>query len=105
MCSSAAPCVLAGVGGQAGSVRVSLAREAGAEGMQEGAGLGSVIAPLYPVAKAESWWLVLGIPGSNSIAAIRRVALAATASATLDFTLPAGVLGPVKYKLYLMSDS
>ena len=102
--SSADPQPLRAACGASVSIKVSLAREAGAEGMGEGAGLGSVLAARFPSPKMEGWWVVLGVPAANSIAAIRRVALAAAASVSLDFAAPA-TPGVTKYKLYLMSDS
>jgi pre-mRNA-splicing helicase BRR2 len=58
------------------SLGVVLERDAGTEGMTEGAGIGAVHAPLFPRPKAEGWWLVVGEPRSNTILAIKRVTLA-----------------------------
>jgi len=93
--------------GEPATLKVTLSREVGAEGMSEGAGLGAVVAPLFPKPKTEGWWLVLGIPSSNSISAIRRLAIGQTSTTVkLSFTPPVEAAGAIShYKLYLMSDS
>ena len=86
------------------SLRVELTRESTTEGMDEGAGLGSVIAPRYPKAKTESWWVVLGNLPANKLYAIKRVAFGAKQSVKLAFPAPASP-GKHELTLYLMCDS
>jgi pre-mRNA-splicing helicase BRR2 len=86
------------------SVSVMLTREAGADGMEEGAGLGAVFAPRFPHSKSEAWWIVIGTPGTNALAAIKRVSFAQSTRVQLDFPAPADV-GRSEYKLLVVSDS
>jgi pre-mRNA-splicing helicase BRR2 len=86
------------------ALRVTLTREAGAEGLDEGAGLGAVIAMRFPKAKSEGWWLVVGQPAENALVSIKRVPLTQFATARLDFAAPMAA-GRAAYKVYLMSDS
>ena len=58
------------------SLSVVLERDASTEGLDEGAGVGAVHAPLFPRPKAEGWWLVVGEPKTNAILALKRVTLA-----------------------------
>lgn len=83
---------------------VNLTREAGTEGMDEGAGIGAVHAPFFPKAKAEGWWLVVGDASKNSILAIKRVTLAAASRVKLDFPAPAEP-GEHTLTLFFMCDS
>ena len=85
------------------TVNVQLAREE-QEGMNEGAGLGAVHAPLYPKPKTEGWWLVVGDPADNSLKAIKRVTLGQKARVALEFDAPEEE-GEYNYVLYLMCDS
>ena len=85
------------------TVVVNLERE-DAEGMEEGAGLGAVYAPLYPKPKTEGWWLVVGDPDGNSCLAIKRVALAQKATVKLQFPAPE-TAGSHNLMLYFMCDS
>jgi pre-mRNA-splicing helicase BRR2 len=90
--------------GEGVALRVTLSREAGAEGLEEGAGLGAVIAARFPKAKSEGWWLVVGQPAANALVAIKKVPLAQAAVVRVEFNAPAAA-GTAAYKLYLMSDS
>jgi pre-mRNA-splicing helicase BRR2 len=83
--------------GEVVTLQVGLERE------QEGE-LGHVVAPRYPKAKEEAWWLVVGIPKRGQLAAIKRITLARKAKVKLEFAAPADV-GPQDLKLYLMCDS
>lgn len=83
---------------------VTLTREAGTEGMDEGAGIGAVYAPTFPKAKSEGWWLVVGDTATQSILSLRRVTLAVTSTVKLDFPLPAEP-GAHELTLYFMCDS
>jgi pre-mRNA-splicing helicase BRR2 len=93
--------------GEAVTVAVVLRREAGTEGMSEGARLGAVYAPLFPKPKSEGWWLVVGQPSSNSICAIKRVAFGESTTQQITFACPEGLpVGSLaKFRLYFMSDS
>ncbi|BFZ53157.1 Pre-mRNA-splicing helicase BRR2 [Savitreella phatthalungensis] len=91
---------IATVAGSSAQVRVSLQRNIDPEDVQgdpEGAYL-RVTAPLYPLEKRESWWIVLvhssgsegsGGSGQKGLLALRRVTLAETLSIDLEFTAPA----------------
>jgi len=83
---------------------VALRREASTEGMDEGAGIGAVIAPRFPKAKAEGWWLVVGDAAANRIYAIKKVTLAQAAKVRLDFPAP-DAPGAHALTLFFMSDS
>lgn len=92
-------------GGESVGVRVTLTREAGSEGMDEGAGLGAVHAPLYPKPKAEGWWLVVGEPSANAIHAIKRVTVGtAPSTVKLDFPAPTAP-GKHELTLFFMCDA
>jgi pre-mRNA-splicing helicase BRR2 len=95
--------------GETVTVTVRLEREAGTEGLGEGAGLGAVFAPLFPKPKSEGWWLVVGQPATNAIVAIKRVTLSEkAATVSLPFAVPEGLGGggtPAKFRLYFMADS
>ena len=75
----------------------------GLEREQEGE-LGPVVAPRYPKAKEEAWWLVVGVPKRGTLAAIKRVTLARKAKVKLEFAALADV-GANDLALYLMCDS
>lgn len=90
--------------GDSVALSVTLTREAGADGMEEGAGLGAVFAPRFPHAKSEAWWVVVGSAAINTLAAIKRVAFADTVRVQLDFPAPADA-GRYEYKLFIVSDS
>ena len=79
------------------TVNVGLERE------QEGE-LGHVVAPRYPKAKEEAWWLVIGMPKGGALSAIKRVTLARKAKVKLEFAAPADA-GKQDFALYLMCDS
>ena len=83
---------------------VSLTREEGTDGLDEGAGLGAVHAPHFPKPKAEGWWLLVGDVKANSISAIKRVALGRSSTVRLEFPAPAEP-GEHDLTLYFMSDS
>jgi len=79
--------------------------------------LGPVIAPHYPKVwitdqdriidvlqrKEEGWWLVLGIPETNELLAIKRVSFTHKAKAKLDFTPVTA--GMQTYQLTFVCDS
>jgi pre-mRNA-splicing helicase BRR2 len=106
----AAPPAVQCAAGDTVSVVVTLERDASTEGMEEGAGVGAVFAPLFPAPKSEGWWVVVGQPGANAILAIKRVALAQRLSVTLEFPAPAPAGGAgaeqlVKAQVLLISDA
>ena len=86
------------------SLSVVLERDASTEGLEEGAGIGAVHAPLYPRPKSEGWWLVVGESSSNSILAVKRVTLAQRADVQLTFPAPAEA-GSHAVSLLLICDS
>jgi pre-mRNA-splicing helicase BRR2 len=94
----------AAVAGEPVPLVVALRREASTEGMDEGAGIGAVIAPHFPKPKAEGWWLVVGDKAANRIYAIKKTTLAAAARVKLDFPAPAAP-GKHKLTLFFMADS
>jgi pre-mRNA-splicing helicase BRR2 len=96
--------VVRAAAGAAVALTVTLTREANADGMDEGAGLGAVFAPRFPAAKSEGWWVVVGCPATNTLAAIKRVAFGAATTVAVDFIAPADA-GRAVYKLYVVSDS
>ena len=86
------------------SLSVTLERDASTEGLEEGAGIGAVHAPLFPRPKAEGWWLVVGEPKANAILALKRVTLAQRANVRLAFPAPAEP-GSHAVSLLLICDS
>jgi pre-mRNA-splicing helicase BRR2 len=99
------------VAGKPVSVVVTLEREADDEEEEAGgaaAGAGGaqqVVAPLFPKPKLESWWLIVGDPGQNSLLFIKRVNSVGRRTRTkLNFAAPADA-GDYNLKLYLISDS
>lgn len=66
--------------------------------------VGPVVAPRYPKAKEEGWWLVVGDVKTNQLLAIKRVSLQRKSKVKLDFTAPADA-GKKSYTLYFMCDS
>ena len=62
-------------------------------------------APLFPKAKDEGWWLVLGDMDSGELLALKRVGLVrSTSTVALSFYAPE-TLGRRIYTVYLMSDA
>mmetsp|Transcript_75394 Transcript_75394/g.157134 ORF Transcript_75394/g.157134 Transcript_75394/m.157134 type:complete len:2169 (-) Transcript_75394:248-6754(-) len=85
-------------GGKA-KIAVRLTREVDDEGP-----LGPVYAPYYPKEKEESWWLIVGGPGS-SVVFIKRITMTkAQTNVKAELDLP-DEAGEVEYTLCLMSDS
>jgi len=73
----------------------------GGEGAKE---LRPVDAPRYPGRKDENWWLVVGDPSTNTLYAIKRVALGMKSKVKLDFMAPSAP-GEVELTLFFMCDS
>lgn len=94
------------VAGRPVTVVVTLEREVDEE--EDGGGGGGaqqVMAPLFPKPKLESWWLIVGDPGRNSLLFIKRVNSVGRRTRTkLNFAAPAEA-GDHDLKLYLISDS
>ncbi|KAK9487748.1 Sec63 Brl domain-containing protein [Lipomyces starkeyi] len=89
------------VAGEPAYVTVTLEREVDEE--DEPVDL-SVYAPLYPYAKLENWWLVVGEPSSKQLLAIKRVTIPKSVQKTkLEFMVP--VAGRHKLSVWCMSDS
>eukprot|EP01138_Halocafeteria_seosinensis_P016461 gb/GECG01016792.1/.p1 GENE.gb/GECG01016792.1/~~gb/GECG01016792.1/.p1 ORF type:complete len:2228 (+),score=336.86 gb/GECG01016792.1/:1-6684(+) len=86
------------------TVNIKLSREEQTEGLEEGAGLGAVHAPLFPRQKTESWWLAIGEPNSNRLLAIKRFTLGKELFTKLQFEGPEPA-GGHELQLYFMSDS
>ncbi|WEW58444.1 Pre-mRNA-splicing helicase BRR2 [Emydomyces testavorans] len=63
----------------------------------------TVSAPFYPAKKTESWWLVVGEEKTNSLLAIKRVAVGKKLEVKLEYIVPSP--GEHELSLYLMSDS
>ncbi|PCH44659.1 Sec63-domain-containing protein [Wolfiporia cocos MD-104 SS10] len=80
-------------------LQVSLSRDADEEasGDEELA-----VAPFYPLKKLPNWWLVVGLPATRTLLAIKRVTVHRTLNARLEFTLPQGTH---KLKLYIICDA
>lgn len=104
---------VAGAGGEDGavvagrpvSVVVTLEREVDEEEEGASGGAQQVVAPLFPKPKLESWWLIVGDPGRNSLLFIKRVNSVGRRTRTkLNFAAPAEA-GDHDLKLYLISDS
>jgi len=65
----------------------------------------SVVAPYFPREKDESWWLVLGEVGTNTLLAIKRLSFNKQ-EMRVNLVFEVGEdRGPKKYNLYLMCDS
>ncbi|KAJ1655811.1 Pre-mRNA-splicing helicase BRR2 [Dispira simplex] len=109
------------ISGQPALLRVSLEREAGEEeddsdnddaspkvssqNKPSGATVvGPVMAPFFPHAKDEGWWVVLGDPGTQTLASIKRVNFQQRVNVKLEFIAPEQP-GDYNYQFYLMSDS
>lgn len=98
------------VAGQPVSVVVTLEREVEEDEEEEGAGGGGsttaqVVAPLYPKAKLEAWWLIVGDPAKNSLLFIKRVNNITRRTKTkLNFAAPSEP-GDHDLKLYFICDS
>uniref|UniRef100_A0A0N5BBZ1 U5 small nuclear ribonucleoprotein 200 kDa helicase n=1 Tax=Strongyloides papillosus TaxID=174720 RepID=A0A0N5BBZ1_STREA len=81
------------------SVDVTMERDNDIDGLAP-----PVVAPFYPATrKDEGWWLVIGEPESNTILAVKRVTVHASAKVKLDFIAPSP--GKHDLKLYFICDS
>lgn len=86
------------------TLAVSFEREELTEGMDEGAGIGAVHAPYFPVAKSEGWWVVIADPTNNAMLAVKRVSIAKQAETKLQFAAPE-TLGERSFQLLFVCDS
>lgn len=66
--------------------------------------LGTVAAPLFPIAKKEGWWVVVGDTSTNSLLSLKRVNLRHKQKLSLDFLAP-DEPGDYDLTLFCMSDS
>ncbi|KAF8377969.1 hypothetical protein HHK36_031358 [Tetracentron sinense] len=66
--------------------------------------VGPVVAPRYPKAKEEGWWLVVGDTQTNQVLANKRVSLQLKSKVKLKFAGPVEA-GKRAYTLYFMCDS
>jgi len=87
-------------------IMVTLEREVDEDEMteEELAGLGSVSAPLFPQEKKEGWWVVVGDTSSNTLHALKRVALSRKESVMLEFLAPEEA-GDYNLTLFCICDS
>ncbi|KAJ1439332.1 Sec63 Brl domain-containing protein [Ochromonadaceae sp. CCMP2298] len=93
------------VAGDAVTMKVTLKREVDEEEDEvDTSTLGVVVAPRYPTAKREGWWLVIGDVANNNLLSIKRVALALGTTVKLEFPAPE-TPGDYNLVLYAMCDS
>jgi pre-mRNA-splicing helicase BRR2 len=92
--------------GVAVQVVVELEREIDDEDVEgdEGADIGTVIAPLFPGNKKEAWWVVIGDLSTNSLLSLKRVNLRRKQKLALEFLAPEDA-GDYDLTLFCMSDS
>ncbi|KAJ2722989.1 Pre-mRNA splicing [Coemansia sp. Benny D115] len=86
--------------GDAVSVRVTLDREWDED---DEADVGPVRAAFFPFARPEGWWVVVGDPRTQTLVAVKRVAVERHLETLVEFTAPESI-GTVAYKLFLMCD-
>jgi len=87
------------VAGASVPVRVILERD-----IDEDEELGFVIAPYYPKAQLEQWWVVIGDQESDTLHAVKRIPVQRQASTTITFAAPEAP-GNYKYSLMVVCDS
>ena len=87
-------------------VIVSLERDVDEEDMdeEEAKQIGLVSAPFYPKEKREGWWIVVGDTSTNTLHALKRVALNKAQKVKLEFMAP-DEAGDYNLTLFCMSDS
>ncbi|KAF8063039.1 BRR2A [Scenedesmus sp. PABB004] len=83
---------------------VTLERELAGGAAGPGGALSPVVAPRFPGAREEGWWLVVGDPAANKLLGIKRVAFGASSTVKLVFDAPAEP-GPAALTLFFMCDS
>jgi pre-mRNA-splicing helicase BRR2 len=71
-------------------VKVTLDRDADEDEADAAPGDYTVVAPLYPQSKQESWWVVIGEPSTRTLLAIKKVPLQRKHVVSLDFNLREG---------------
>ena len=82
------------------SVRVALERL-----IDEDEDLGFVIAPYYPKAQLEQWWIVIGDQNSDTLFAVRKIQIPSQRkTVSISFTAP-DTPGDYKYSLLIVCDS
>eukprot|EP00958_Prasinococcus_capsulatus_P026621 scaffold4916_cov371-Prasinococcus_capsulatus_cf.AAC.3 len=87
------------VAGDSVTIAIGLERE-----LEDDEEVHPVHCPLYPKQKDEGWWLVVGMPSTNQLLAIKRLALNRKAKVKLEFQAPLEA-GQYAYTLYFMCDS
>ncbi|KAJ2856836.1 Pre-mRNA splicing [Coemansia erecta] len=65
---------------------------------------GPAVAPFFPHARAEGWWIVVGDARSQTLAAVKRISVGKQLATTVEFTAPEAP-GAYAYKMYLMCDA
>lgn len=80
--------------------QVALSRDADED--DKDAGDATVVAPYFPVKKLANWWVVIGELSIKQLLSIKRVTVAKSLPAKLEFTLPKGTHN---LKLYVICDS
>lgn len=83
------------VQGEPSNIAISLEREQDAE-------YGNAIAPFFPIAKQEGWWLVVGDPKTKTLLAIKRINLQSSLKVNIEFTPE--IAGKLDLQLYFMCD-
>ncbi|BHF63398.1 hypothetical protein SprV_0200639000 [Sparganum proliferum] len=68
------------------------------------ANVGPVIAPFFPQKREEGWWVVIGELKSNSLLAIKRLAVSKSTKVRLDLVAPSQA-GRHEFTLFFMSDA
>ncbi|KAJ2592446.1 Pre-mRNA splicing [Coemansia sp. RSA 1722] len=66
--------------------------------------VGPVMAPFYPYARSESWWVVVGNPANQSLLTVKKLVVENQLNAAVEFAAPE-VAGKAELKMYLMCDS
>ncbi|KAJ1904578.1 Pre-mRNA splicing, partial [Coemansia sp. IMI 209127] len=85
-------------------VHVTLDREWDDDDASASSVPGPVVAPFFPHARAEGWWIVVGDARSQTLAAVKRISVGKQLTTTVEFTAPE-TQGAYAYKMYLMCDA
>merc|ERR1712100_134295 len=81
------------------SVRVIIERD-----IDEDEELGFVIAPYYPKAQLEQWWIVIGDHKSDTLLSVKRIPIQRQSATTISFNAP-DEIGEYNYSLMIVCDS
>jgi len=90
--------------GSSSRLAVQIEREGDTSGLDEGAGIGAVIASQYPWPKSEHWWVVVVEPSANRLLAIKRITIGKRSSTKIEIDAPPGI-GKHSCSLLLVCDS